>query len=532
MPLTTPTRRLTARDTVLRLWAMTLGGLVLGLGQPNDLLPWGWGHVPSPLIAWLGLIPLFWGLCTLAPRPARWGMWLGSAVFFLIYLPWVRLFGPGALGYLIWVLLALAFSLLPVLALRLAQAMPAWPGMHVVGFALAWTGVEWLRGQGIFGFPLAELGASQATGLFARIASVGGTPLITFLMLLLVGSLVQHVVDARAPRWLAPAALAGTLLLLALGVWQTEAAAARWAASPARLRVALVQPCVVKGLRASDLSLQRTADQWRQIFIHRAQVMTALSATAVRMPSPDPTLVIWPESALPSPPYDLPIFDFLNATGSTLLVGAPYWDPQLHPYNAAYLMTARDPYSQHYAKRHLVPFGEFVPFRTLVNTLHFDIRGDDLQPGPSVAPLRVADQPVGVGICFESTFAGIARDYARRGARMLVYITNDAWFLQTAAIWQHFDQSRFRAMETGLPVARTASTGISAVLTPNGQVLGALPVDVTGASTLSVPMGTPGTLCTAFGWLVGPGCLVVAVLLGVVGMVGRRRRKNVGEKLE
>jgi apolipoprotein N-acyltransferase len=184
-----------------------------------------------------------------------------------------------------------------------------------------------------------------------------------------------------------------------------------------------------------------------------------------------------------------------------------------------------------YDKIHLVPFGEFVPFRPLVNALRKiglvpDVRDDDLQRGNGWHPLQFGAHRLGVGICFESTFASIARAYAAQGANYLIYITNDAWFQQTAAVRQHFNHARFRALETGLPVVRVASTGISGFIAPDGRILAEIPTYVAGTCRMDIPEGTPGTVYTRGGWLFAPLCLLAALLLAAWGVIIRRRASS------
>jgi len=510
------------------LWLLPLGGVALSLGFPNELLPGAAGDRPSFLVAWLALIPLLWAVQALPSRTRYWAVWLYGAGFAVSTISWMRLF-----GYIPWLLLALAyFAIFFPLALWLADRIASSRRLLPLAFALAFTGIEWAHGQGMFGFSWAELGSSQIEGVTARIAAVGGVPLITFLLLWVIGAAVQAVRERRAaPRWMLPAGLAVLVICLGAGLWQSRAASARWARGKPALRAVVVQPNVLRGLSAADLHIQPSPEELQR----RTDKLVTLSRAGAAEGSAPPggaRLIIWPESALWYSPYRPEVYRLCLDTGSYLLLGAPGY-PDLRGQagrrrsgmsNAAYLFDLRGVVAERYDKMHLVPFGEFVPFRPLV-AKYYSVRDEDLTPGAARKPLREAGIPLGVGICFESTFPDVARQYARQGAGLLIYITNDAWFHLTAAGRQHFNHARFRALETGLPVARTASTGISGFIAPDGHILDEIPLDREGARARDLPAGIPGTLDTAGGWLFGPVCFFLALALAVIGLLRVRRRR-------
>ncbi|MHB9025692.1 MAG: apolipoprotein N-acyltransferase [Armatimonadota bacterium] len=484
-----------------------LGGLLLGLSLPNELITGSLGDHPPALLGWLALLPLWWGIVTFLPGKARWTVWLFGLVFYGVTLSWMRLF-----GYLPWALLALYLSLTPLLALCIAQRAARISGALLpVTFALAWTGLEWLRGQGLFGFAWSEVGASQVEGITSSMAALGGIPLITFLMLWVTGALIHRLRERRGA--LIPFVILA--VCISLGAVHVSLNSAR--EQPAsRLRVSVVQPNTTMGLTPRALVTDLSPAEYTR----RERALLELSEQAIldAQQGPDghlPRLVIWPESALSiAPPYIASIYQLRSQTKSSFLIGAPEWvGARLR--NSAYLLTPDRRDESRYAKIHLVPFGEFVPFRSFVARF-YTVRATDILPGERRETLRLDDHALGVGICFESTFAEIARYYARHGATLLIYITNDAWFHRTSAVRQHFNHARFRALETGLPVARAAGTGISGFIAPNGRVLKEIPTYTAGAATVTMPAGVPGTIYSRAGWLFGPLCLLVSLglLLG------------------
>jgi len=537
MPKKTPTpdqQTATPSHPPVALWLMPLGGAALSLAFPNELLPGALGDRPSFLVAWVALAPLLWAIQAL-PRARYKAALLYGAGFALSTVSWVRLF-----GYIPWFLLALAYiAIFYPLALYLADRLVP-SRLLPLGFALAFTGLEWARGQGMFGFPWAELGSSQVEGVTARIAAVGGIPLITFLLLWVVGAAVQVVRERdAAPRWQLPASAAALTVCLLAGYWQSSAAFVRWERQSAGVHAAVVQPDLPHNLKPSILkppSSREEGLQREEEYQRRIQKLIELSERGMADPRPLPSgyrrLLIWPESALwdPPPPYLSRISEQIRGvcgtTGSYLLVGAPAFprDYRVHgQFNTAYLLNPLGIPVERYEKIHLVPFGEFVPMRGLV-TRYYTVRPDDILRGKARATLREVGVPLGVAICFETTFPAISRQYARLGAGMLVFITNDAWFKRTSAVRQHFNHARFRALETGLPVARTASTGISGFIAPDGRILGEIPTYREGVLTRDLRAGVPGTLDTAGGWLFGPACFLLALALTAAGIIRARRR--------
>lgn len=512
-------------------WLLPLGGLLLSLAFPNDLLHGRLGDHPPFLLAWLALLPLLWGVLALPARQARLGVWLYGLVFYLGTLSWMRLFGVVP-----WLLLAGYMSLTPLLALLLTQRMPRRRWLIPLGFALAWSGLEWLRGQGFLGFPWSEVGASQVDGATAQIAALGGVPLLSFLLLWLTGTLLQQLLDRKFSRALTGVALGVFLLCMVVGAWQTHAAWVRWRRQPATLHLALIQPDTLRGLSPEDLLPPETPEQqatWERKRQQRQEVLLDLSSQADAafrrqgLTDHDLRLMIWPETAQPEPPGDLSTMEFSMRTQSHLLIGAPAWDYDEHtqslfPRNSAYLLAPGGTILARYDKMHLVPFGEFVPLRSFVQK-YFIVRPTDIRPGAIRKIMPFGTHRLGVGICFESTFSAVSREYARLGAQVLVIITNDAWFHQTLVVRQHLNHARFRAIETGLPVARTAATGISAFVAPDGRLLEEIPTYTAGMRARSLPPGIPGTCFTLCGWLFAPAALLAALLLALLGFLQGRK---------
>jgi len=145
-------------------------------------------------------------------------------------------------------------------------------------------------------------------------------------------------------------------------------------------------------------------------------------------------------------------------------------------YNSAALVSPDGTWTERYDKIHLVPFGEFVPFRSLFSfAAGLTQQVGDFNRGTSRLPLRAGDQKLGTFICYESVFPDEVRQFARNGAQVLVNLSNDGWYGDSGAYAQHLNQSRMRAIETGRWLLLDTNTGVTASVDPYGRVVTSLP---------------------------------------------------------
>lgn len=193
-----------------------------------------------------------------------------------------------------------------------------------------------------------------------------------------------------------------------------------------------------------------------------------------------PELVVWPETATPfffqsEPSYAGRVSDFVRSLHSYLLFGSPayhYADRGVEYFNSAFLMGREGEIRGRYDKRHLVPFGEYLPLKHIfffIKKLTGSI--GDFTPGKGSTMLQFKNVKIGTLICYEIIFPQLCAEDARSGANLLVTITDDAWFGDTSAPYQHLSMAVFRAVETGRFLIRSANTGISAVISPTGKIL-------------------------------------------------------------
>ena len=469
---------------------------LLGLASALGQAPWGlW-----PLTV-LGLASLIVLASRMPDRAGRIGWAFGTA-HFLLALHWiVEPFAvdpaiPDMLGWVALVLLAGGLGLFPALALRLA----AWTRapMAVAGPALL-LAAEVLRMHLFTGFPWAAPGQALVDTPFLALAAMGGPHLIDAAVLSAAGLLAAAM--AR------PALAAVPALLLAAGwSWGASLAAPAEESAPS---VRLVQPGIEQG------------EKWR------SDARDAnLAAQVALSEGGSPALTVWPETSLLYWLHEAPFLleRIAGAAGGPVILGANRWDGS-RVFNAAVLVGEGGEVDSVYDKHHLVPFGEYVPFRGLAGRIGLrglaQVIGEGFTPGPGP---QVVDVP-GLGpvlpiICYEAVFPASLRAGVR--PRAVVQITNDAWFGLWAGPEQHFAQARIRAAESGLPLLRSANTGITAVIDARGQVAARLDGRGPGRLDATLPAALPPTVYARTGD--GPALAVLAALLGT--LVVRRFRMD------
>ncbi len=449
-------------------WKWDAVCLVAGALLPLAFAPWQW----FPL-AWIVLAPLFFVAATdrEGGRRFRRGLLFGVGQFGLglhWLLPTIATFGqmPLALAVPTWGLLVAYCALYPALFALLAGWLTGGP--RFLGYCLAlpllWGLLEMLRGTAFTGFPWLSLGDSQVVGPLGGWLSVLGRSGTGVLVAALNGGIVLALGGAiRKQAQQTASAVAGILGLIVAGL---GIGAHSWTvpAGP-EVEAALVQGAVPQRLKW---------DPGRRLAIlKRYRRLTRQSL--------DADLVIWPESALPAFPDQVQGYlDTLDAearaSGTALLVGAPERaraEGQWRQFNAVLgLGTA----SGRYRKRHLVPFGEYVPLRRILFFAQRFVPGQGrFFPGDRVVPLVLNGLSAGISICYEDAFAREVAVPVRKGAQLLINVTNDAWFGRTIGPAQHAQLARARARELGRPMLRVANTGLTFAADHRGQVVKAIP---------------------------------------------------------
>ena len=403
-------------------------------------------------------------------RPVRAAWSLGclfGAVFFAALLTWMM-----NLGVLAW--LALVATQVPFAGLLGVLVALAWryPG-GVVTVPCAWVAVEALRGRlPLGGFPWGRLGFSQADSPLAALAAVGGIPLL--------GAVVAGLGTAAAAAALTHAhrvrvrvaCVAGSVAVAVGGAWLVPVGTAT-SASANGLMLAVVQGNVP---RARSVAEQARAEGVTRNHLDATQAL-ARRVAAGELPAPD--LVIWPENATDVDPASDPevqalITAAVGAIDRPILVGAILDAPDGRGRNVGQLwMPGRGPGAA-YQKRHLVPFGEYIPLRSIFGGIgDLTLVRRDFAPGSGPAVLEAGEAKIGDVICFEVAFDDSAREAVRAGANLLVVQSNNASYMrdgQTGETLQQLAMARLRAIEHDRSVAVATTSGISALIARDGSV--------------------------------------------------------------
>lgn len=497
----------TRRFRVTRLWAPAALGGLLGAAFEPLALP----YVIPVCIAGLTLT-----LRGVTGRGAALRATAFGIAFMLSTLAWLW----PSIGIGAWLALSLVQGLwfAPLgWGLTRLRHLPAWP----LWSAALWSAIETLRGQWPFGgFPWSRLGMAVVDTPWAQLlplSGIAGTGLLLALLGFLLAALLESMTlrDPSVRRWAIALAAAFALTFL-------PALLAKPVDESQTVTVAIIQG----GVPGDGTDLVRNH---RRFTRNQKEATEQLASGIQAGEEPVPDLVIWPENSTAVDPFTDPqaagaIESSVEAIGRPVLVGAMVdaadprrvlnqgivWDPTTGP-------------GQRYTKRHPVPFGEYIPFRSVlggINPRLAEIPRDMIAGGPQ-PPLEVAGTSVAMAICFDVAFDDVLPEQVRDGAEVVVVQTSNAMFTGTAQRSQQFAISRARALETGRSVVVASTNGISGVIAPDGTVMQQSSTRGTEVLVATIPLASGQTFSVRTGPMLSSGVLVVA--LGAV-LVGVRRR--------
>ena len=239
--------------------------------------------------------------------------------------------------------------------------------------------------------------------------------------------------------------------------------------------------------------------------------------------------VIWPESATPfyfaDDPEGQVIRDEVRAMGKPLLLGSDEMEPGSldRHYNAAFMVDSGGAIAAVYRKIHLVPFGEYVPFQQILFFVGPLVEAvSAFSPGTRVTMLPVKEHMVSTAICYEVTYPALMREAVRQGSEMLTTITNDAWYGESSAAYQHFEMASMRAIEQGRYLVRAANTGITGIVDPYGRVLIRTSLFETAAVVGEARFVQAKTLYARIGDLVAHASIALTLLAVGATLMSRR----------
>ncbi|CAN5453431.1 apolipoprotein N-acyltransferase [soil metagenome] len=465
--------------------------------------------------------------------------WFGAGIHWLYIslhdygemAPWLAIAAVAALSAYLSLFPALAAGLWFRLRGRLGSSLRA------LSFAALWTAAEWLRATLFTGFPWIATGYAQVDGPLRNWAPIGGIELVTFLTAYVASELAilavptPRVMPARVGQPVVMFSLppfrvlpiGGAVVLLASSALL---GAVDWTTPLGQpITVRLAQGNVAQDVKFDPAHLEEQFNIYDDLRRSGKADLIALPETAYPVPMQD-----WPSGHLER------LAEQAKADSTVLITGVPIIDPDASKplggdwYNAAISIgstpgASADAAPPRYAKHHLVPFGEFVPFgfRWFVDAMVMPL-GDFTRGARVQAPFAVKDQRVGVNICYEDLFGDEIAATLRQDqpASILLNLSNIAWFGDTIALPQHLAASRMRAIETGRPMLRATNTGITASIDSRGRVRDALAPFTRGVLQGTVQGMQGSTPYVRFGDTVIAAVLALSALL-IVGAVRRNR---------
>lgn len=416
-------------------------------------------------------------------------------------IPWLRL--PAAVAA------SLYLSVFVLIAGFLMRRVIKAGIPYQIAIPVVWGGVEYLRSLGVMGFPWGSIAYSQTpyASVIQQVALVGTYGLSAWLVA--VNALIVWFITSRRR-----AALAALLIVLAVPI-----AAGRiilWRADydngPG---VSLVQPNI-----SGQVKWDKT---------YRDSTMRILSEMTLEV-SGSP-LIVWPETAVPfflrhQNQSMRRVKNLAGAADSYILFGLPDFvrseEGNIY-YNSAMLMGPEGEDLGVYRKIHLVPFGEMIPYEDTFDILkRINFGEGDFSPGEEPVVMEVEGIPFGVAICFESIFPDLTRQFARRGARFFINITNDEWFGPSLGPSQHAQMAVLRTVECRMGLIRCANTGISMIVDPYGRTIKQTELFKRTAISGNIPVGSGETPFVHAGEVFASVMLLSSIVLGLIA--GRRPR--------
>ena len=401
---------------------------------------------------------------------------------------------------------------------------------RVVALTIGLSVAEWLRGHILTGFPWNALGYGfAANSLMMQPAALVGLYGLTFIAILIFASVAvvtDPVPEAKRAAYAFPV-FVGLLFVVSLGYGAVRLATAGFD-DVEGVRLRLVQPAI-----AQQDKWQPENREW--IFNSYLDLSVGASAGEGEKGAKGPgsglegvSHLIWPESAFPflltEQPDALAAIAAMLPEATTLITGAVRAEGEgklRDYYNSIYVIGGDGTILDAYDKMHLVPFGEYLPLRGVLEALGIEnltkVPGG-FSPGFRRRPMSApAAPPFSPLICYEIAFPGEVVDRDARPGWML-NLTNDAWFGESFGPYQHLHQARMRAVEQGLPIVRAANTGISAVIDARGRIRGTIALGDAGILDASLPAAEVPTLYARFGDLP-----LLAFLLIALGVLARGR---------
>ncbi len=503
----------------------------------SGVLLWAGGSAQGMLwpILLFSLVPLLTALQRVSKKRAVFCGLLTGLIYNLLLLYWIVIVLGRYGGFPLYLslpsllLLALYMTIYVILFALAARFVlgHASPLLAVWGIPCIWVGLDWIRSFLFSGFPWMDLGyALWSIPQIIQVADLVGHYGVTFL-LVLVNSLLAVMLRGRLKATSGlPLILTVVMLMVVIGFYSIMS----WQQT---------EKDIVAAESAKIGVVQGNVEQNRK-WLPEEQLKTVntyLEQTDRLSAGGQVDMVVWPETALPfyppNNPMMNPLLSLTHRADVAVLTGAPWYEiidrkkRDVRFYNSSFLLLPGGGYGGQYHKTHLVPYGEYVPFKKLFPFLAPLVEAvGDFTPGRVGQPLQHGRIQGGVLICFESIFPEIARDWVKNGANVLVNLTNDAWYGKSSAPYQSFAMTVFRAVETRRSLVRAANTGISGFIDPLGRVTTSSQIFVPWAAAVDIALMEKLTFVVSYGYLFAPCCFFLGMFFLITLYMQRWKKSS------
>ena len=471
-------------------------------------------------LTWVSLVPL---LIALRGKSIRRSFYLGTLaglVYYLCTIYWVyhSMYVYGHLPLYVSILILFLLCLYLAVYVGLFSMIFSYlsDNSRVPSGLLApviWVTLEYIRTYALTGYPWAVLGYTQYKFLpMIQIADITGVYGISFLIVAVNGAVfdltalragTQNIMPRVSGR---PLIIVNVVLAMVIGMSLIYGVnKLDNGGSNRKVKISIVQGNIPQD-KKWDYKFQR-------------EVIDTYKKMTMKISSDNPDLVIWPETAVPfifnkDVLLTREITSFQKDLGINLLFGAITAKDNSRLANSAILLSHDQNAFSIYDKMHLVPYGEYVPLRRFLPFIDkLTTVSGDFATGKDFVVMETPYAKIGNLICYEIIFPGQVRQFANRGADLLVTITNDAWFGPTSAPYQHFSIAVFRAIENRVPVARAANTGISGFIDSSGRIVNKSGIFVGATLTEDVLVGSKKSFYTKYGDVFAYLCIISVILL-------------------
>ncbi len=491
-------------------------------------------------VAWVSLIFLLFAIRDTSVRDSLILGGLSGMVHFATLLYWLvgtmNIYGylPLWLSVIIFIPLVFYLSLYVAAFAGLVSVFCSGSFFSLFLIPVFWVSLEYVRSFALTGFPWGLIGYTQFTQLkLIQISDIFGvygvsfvivlTNAVIFFGLLYLKKEKYQGYDISARKVILSFVMMASVIALIIGYGNACLKSAdKMMAESEKLNVAVIQG-----------NIEQSAKWDLKFRIDTIEKYIRLSEQACEA---HPDLVVWPETATPFYfKYNIEmtkmVLQAMRAMGTYFVVGSPaveFAESHEYFYNSAYLVTPDGDIAARNDKVHLVPFGEYVPFKKWLPFInHLVAQVGEFKAGKKGDTLKWAPADIGVLICYEVIFPELARESVANNAGLLVNITNDAWFGNSSAPYQHFSMAVFRAVENRRSLIRAANTGISGFIDPAGRVLSQSGLFKDAAMTYSVPVIKKHTsIYTRYGNLFVLGCFIVLAVIIMIKLARQVVRKK------